>query len=626
MCDIRNTFHLTLVLIMLISIPIIANGTVIHVPGDAPTIQAGIDLAQPGETVQVAPGIYNEVKLEMKSGIHLIGSIDDPGEVVIDAETNGIVFNCISLDSATSIQGFTVTGGYGPRYGGGAYCLDSSLLFSHCLFFENEVYHEGGFGGAVFCTGGEPSFSYCTFYNNTATHGCHIGQVGESIFHIDNTILSGGQVGEALYQEDDNMICYISCTNIYNNEGGNWTPGIAEYAWQDGNIYYPSNYCAPEDGDMRLRPCSRLLNGDCGPIGAFGAGDCGAVTIRVPEDTGLIRDAITMASCNDTIEIACGIYYEHRLRTDNPMVIRSESGEAGCVTINATEDTELIRFPDMPGKVVVEGISFTNTHDGAVIVAYGEEVLLKNCSIYDNDEANAIVTSFTDLQVHNCTIANNASPYAGYLGLFRFVSTQAEFRNTIIAGNSGYFLYGIDVDFDFACTNIHGNEVGNWNAIGCVDDLGQNGNISVDPLFCDPEANEYNLQPESPCAPFNNLECGLIGAWPAGGCGSADAQAPDDGMPSDFALYAGHPNPVNPTRTGATISFALPSISNVKLSVLDVSGRVVATLVDDLYLPGNHTVAWNGSTTNGSLVDSGVYFCHLKAGDYTATRKLLITR
>jgi hypothetical protein len=71
------------------------------------------------------------------------------------------------------------------------------------------------------------------------------------------------------------------------------------------------------------------------------------------------------------------------------------------------------------------------------------------------------------------------------------------------------------------CCDIYGHEEGDWT--GCIaDQLGLDGNISEDPLFCDPGNNDFTLEECSPCAPFSlpNVECDLIGAWPVG-CGGS---------------------------------------------------------------------------------------------------------
>jgi hypothetical protein len=65
------------------------------------------------------------------------------------------------------------------------------------------------------------------------------------------------------------------------------------------------------------------------------------------------------------------------------------------------------------------------------------------------------------------------------------------------------------------CSDLYGNAGGNWT--DCIaDQLGQNGNIFADPLFCDVAADNFTLSSNSPCAPDNSNGCGLIGAQDVG--------------------------------------------------------------------------------------------------------------
>jgi len=90
-----------------------AASSVILVPGDAPTIQGGIALAQPGDSVLVAPGTYPE-HVQLVSGVSVIGQ--DPATTIIDGGNVAIdVVQAISV-SNVRFQGFTVTG---ARSGGG---------------------------------------------------------------------------------------------------------------------------------------------------------------------------------------------------------------------------------------------------------------------------------------------------------------------------------------------------------------------------------------------------------------------------------------------------------------------------------------------------------------------------
>jgi hypothetical protein len=76
-----------------------------------------------------------------------------------------------------------------------------------------------------------------------------------------------------------------------------------------------------------------------------------------------------------------------------------------------------------------------------------------------------------------------------------------------------------------SCCDIYNDVTG--DAEDCIaSQYGVNGNISEDPLFCDPVNLDFALHEDSPCAPFTppNPECDLIGAWPVG-CGASPAIA-----------------------------------------------------------------------------------------------------
>ncbi len=89
-------------------------------------------------------------------------------------------------------------------------------------------------------------------------------------------------------------------------------------------------------------------------------------------------------------------------------------------------------------------------------------------------------------------------------------------------------------------------------------------------------------------------------------------------IPLSILLAQNFPNPFNPS---TMISYQLPAKSHVTLRVYDVLGREVATLVSGPETAGTHTV-----TFNGEKLPSGVYFYRLQAGNYTATKKLLLLK
>lgn len=88
--------------------------------------------------------------------------------------------------------------------------------------------------------------------------------------------------------------------------------------------------------------------------------------------------------------------------------------------------------------------------------------------------------------------------------------------------------------------------------------------------------------------------------------------------PEQFGLTQNYPNPFNPT---TKIGFKLPQVSEVTLTVYNVLGQKVSTLVDRRIKSGRHTVTFDGSS-----LSSGVYTYRLKAGNFTETRKMLLIK
>ena len=122
-----------------------------------------------------------------------------------------------------------------------------------------------------------------------------------------------------------------------------------------------------------------------------------------------------------------------------------------------------------------------------------------------------------------------------------------------------------------------------------------------DGIFNDPEP-LYQLMTVTP----NSTTGGYDGTYTIGISGATGINDDGRGTPNDFTLRQNYPNPFNPA---TTIEYQLPTSSHVKLSVFDVLGREVATLVDARQPAGVYTVRFDGSNLN-----SGFYFYRLSAG------------
>ncbi len=176
-----------------------ASATVIEVPAQQATIQAGVDAAAGGDTVLVAPGRYEENVDFRGKGIlltshYLLGgdssfvrlTVIDGGHAT-DPDTASCVRFVSGEDSAAVLQGFMLTGGTGttwvdpqwPSYtwrgGGGVFCFGSSPTIRCNLITGNHVDNDGSFdgaqGGGILCYDGLPRIFNNTIKANRADYG-----------------------------------------------------------------------------------------------------------------------------------------------------------------------------------------------------------------------------------------------------------------------------------------------------------------------------------------------------------------------------------------------------------------------------------------------------------------------
>ncbi len=94
-------------------------------------------------------------------------------------------------------------------------------------------------------------------------------------------------------------------------------------------------------------------------------------------------------------------------------------------------------------------------------------------------------------------------------------------------------------------------------------------------------------------------------------------------VPDRYYLAANYPNPFNPS---TSIAFGLPSPTRVQLSIYNILGQEVASLIDDLLPAGRHELVWNGHDEQDRPVSSGVYFYRLQTDRFNQTRKMMLVK
>ena len=103
---------------------------------------------------------------------------------------------------------------------------------------------------------------------------------------------------------------------------------------------------------------------------------------------------------------------------------------------------------------------------------------------------------------------------------------------------------------------------------------------------------------------------------------------PDENSMIQIAEFNGnYPNPFNPT---TTFSYSLANESKVSLTLFNVKGQKIKTLVNENQAAGIHQVIWDGTDDHGKKVSTGIYFSHCDVNngesDYTSVKKVLLLK
>ncbi|RLC46102.1 MAG: hypothetical protein DRH57_06735, partial [Candidatus Cloacimonadota bacterium] len=96
-----------------------------------------------------------------------------------------------------------------------------------------------------------------------------------------------------------------------------------------------------------------------------------------------------------------------------------------------------------------------------------------------------------------------------------------------------------------------------------------------------------------------------------------------DKVPDVFKLTQNYPNPFNPD---TKIAYQLPVASNVEISIYNIKGERVRTLVSGKKEAGYHSVIWNGKDNNNRTVSSGIYFYRINTDRFSDTKKMLLMK
>ena len=304
------------------------------------------------------------------------------------------------------------------------------------------------------------------------------------------------------------------------------------------------------------------------------------------------------------------------------------------------------------GFTSVKNCTFINnidhTHHGKGIFTISSwqfcvtEVEMINCLAVNNEnqgyELMASLAADSIVNITNCTFADNT----GESDFLKVVGT-VNINNCIFSNNTDHEIFvpnlvseGVFSTVNIGHSNIKNGEdgVNNQTTANTINWL--EGNIDEDSLFLEEGENPYSLSEFSPCIdagtpdttglflpPWDILHNQRI--WDGDndgtaiidmGCYEYDAPfvsvyEPEITQQEDIKMY-NFPNPFNPE---TTFNYQLPTSKSIELSVYNIKGQLVKTLVNEIKEKGTHSITWDGKDKNSKPVESGIYLYKLVIDD-----------
>ncbi|NHZ86265.1 MAG: T9SS type A sorting domain-containing protein [Planctomycetia bacterium] len=566
--------NLAIIIISLLFIVTIGFATTINIPADYTTIQAGIDASSNGDTVLVQPGTYvekinyNGKNIVVGSLILITGDTSYISQTVIDGDSLGTVVTFENQEDSTAIlTGFTIQNGTGSFWpesgqGGGITCINNSNPMLSYLFLQNNIAERGG---GLHIRESHIKMSNCIIENNNALFGN-----GIYIHYNASLVLSNSILRKNTQIEPD-----------FSGYGG----GI--YASDTTNIIF--------------------------------------INVKVDSNSAHFGGGIAVAMSEIIV--------------NNSEISNNFSIEGGG--FNIWRSISKINFTKIHNNEALIGggiAGYNSSSDSTLVILINRSNIYNNLATYGGGahfsmDGGIIITN-------SVFYSNQATGNGGGIYYQHFVNINV--INTIFWENSPYQISCLSVGaptsllvtYCLIQNGLNGLSGPSYHTL-----LWNEGNISQNPEFINSLEFDFNLSTSSP-----GIDAGTaFYVWEEDTLINIDqndyvGNAPDMGafeslyivsineeqiLPVKFALYRNYPNPFNPI---TTIQYELPQQSVVQITIYDLLGKKVTTLVSETQDAGFKSISWNATNDYGKPVSAGVYLYKIQAGEFVQTKKMILLK
>ncbi len=381
-----------------------------------------------------------------------------------------------------------------------------------------------------------------------------------------------------------------------------------------------------------------------------------AATLRVPYDYASLTEACNAAQPGDSVAVYPGTYYnEHPVVPPGVSIVGKGANPEQVRVVPSGWDAFGVSAGVLP--VLIENLT---AYEGSETVVFNmnSSLLVSRCHLIGTYHEN-IITTLADLELRECWIEFTCWGYGHMIvtpepvnvlvedcvivglpwqGWCPSPGCSLEFRNnTFIGGVSAWVRDGCTTDFSlFFVNNIMTWGAGcgtrdpdtiEWRHNDFVDSdqwpwCGYRiGNFSEDPLFCDPDEEDYRLDPDSPC--IGTGEDGEDVGARLGICWPQDIEGYLPQRTGDLLVSGPWPNP---TTTGVSLAIAGVPAGVMRAEIFDAAGTYIQSLPVSSGSDSSILYRWNGRIADGSPAPSGVYYLRINGAAEKISRRVIVLR
>ena len=544
------------------------------------TIQKGVDVAIDMDTIYVSNGTYEGGIVISDKAISLIGESREETKINQPISSPQIsIINC--LEDTTRVDNFIIKHG-SSNNGGGIYSYGSTVAIDNVDFEENSSSNNGAAIKSIEST----------------------VKVQNSIFNLNTCNLLGG----AIYV-GPLTTCEIYNSSFDNNEAL-WGGAIATVG----------------GGKLLVEGCNISFNTASGNnpnpnenYPTFGGG--GGIYQEWSDSLEIYDSEIT----NNTAATGAGggiaVYLSDDVTINN--IVLSDNSSSGPNYPSGGGGAAFYRADNVlfENSTIANNVSNHNSGGGIFLGSESGQASIvvhatfNRLTIVNNSalSGGAIFCWSAILNLYHSTLAQNEASNSEWSGggLASHYVTEPNIISSLFYDNIPNSIHN---GYPYTPVLVAYSLVQEWWA-------GWGNLIDVDPLFCDPDSGDYSLAENSPCvgASQDGSNMGAYGI----GCDPIILSISSELLPVTYILHQNYPNPFNPV---TTLRYDLPENSLVNVTVYDMLGRQVKTLINQTQDAGYRSIVWDATNDYGKPVSAGIYLYQIQAGEYISTKKMILLK